>query len=65
VHIEEDIKDHFYKELTPEQNKLAHADEWDFDSPNALDFDVMVEILRDLKQGYRIPIHLLLISPAN
>lgn len=45
-------KDHFYKSLTPEQNAIAHRDEYDFDSPDAIDFDVLVEILRDLKQGY-------------
>lgn len=45
-------KDSFYKTLTPEENAIAHADEYDFDSPLAIDFDVLVKLLRDLKKGY-------------
>jgi hypothetical protein len=48
------VKDSFYKTLTPEQSKLAFANEYDFDSPSSIDFDVLVEKLRDLKQGYRV-----------
>ncbi|KAL1955283.1 hypothetical protein VTO42DRAFT_8815 [Malbranchea cinnamomea] len=50
------VMDHFYKELTPEQNAIAHADEFDFDSPDAIDFDILVEVLRDLKQGRKVEI---------
>ena len=45
------IKDSFYKTLTPEQNAIAHANEYDFDCPDSIDFDVLVQTLRDLKQG--------------
>ncbi|KAI9745601.1 MAG: Uridine kinase [Claussenomyces sp. TS43310] len=51
--------DSFYKTLTPEQSKLAFRNEWDFDSPDSIDFDLLVERLRDLKSGKRaeIPIY--------
>ncbi|CAM1511053.1 Fc.00g085660.m01.CDS01 [Cosmosporella sp. VM-42] len=51
--------DSFYKTLTPEQSKLAFANEWDFDSPEAIDFDTLVETLRNLKAGKRadIPVY--------
>ncbi|KAI4123711.1 MAG: hypothetical protein LQ338_005129 [Usnochroma carphineum] len=51
--------DSFYKILTPEQHALAHRNEYDLDAPSAIDFDLMVERLRDLKQGRRaeIPIY--------
>lgn len=45
------LQDSFYKSLTPEQNALAHANEYDLDSPSSIDFDLLVEKLRDLKQG--------------
>ncbi|CCE33825.1 probable uridine kinase [Claviceps purpurea 20.1] len=43
--------DSFYKPLTTEQSKLAFANEHDFDSPDAMDFDTLVTRLRDLKAG--------------
>ncbi|KAM0561319.1 hypothetical protein ACHAPJ_003198 [Fusarium lateritium] len=63
--------DSFYKTLTPEQSKMAFANEYDFDSPEvctllcmrlfaqAIDFDTLVEKLRDLKAGKRaeIPVY--------
>ncbi|KAK7222019.1 hypothetical protein V2G26_010022 [Clonostachys chloroleuca] len=51
--------DSFYKTLTPAQSKLAFANEYDFDSPEAIDFDILVERLRDLKAGKRaeIPVY--------
>lgn len=44
-------KDSFYKVLTPEQSRAAFRNEFDFDSPDAIDFDILVDILRDLKRG--------------
>jgi uridine kinase len=41
----------FYKPLTPAQSVLAFKNEYDFDAPDAIDFDVLVEKLRDLKSG--------------
>lgn len=51
--------DSFYKTLTPEQNKLAHLNEYDFESPQSIDFDLLYEKLKDLKQGKKadIPIY--------
>ena len=51
--------DAFYKSLTPEQNALAHQNEWDLDSPASIDFDLLVEKLKDLKLGKRtdIPVY--------
>lgn len=51
--------DSFYKTLTPEQNALAHRNEYDLDSPDSIDFDLLVEKLIDLKQGKRtdIPVY--------
>ena len=44
-------KDSFYKALTPSQHALAHKNEYDLDSPEAMDFDLLVKCLEDLKQG--------------
>lgn len=44
--------DSFYKPLTPEESKAAFRNEYDFDSPEAIDFDLLVERLRELKAGY-------------
>ena len=43
--------DSFYKVLTPEQHLKAFANEWDFDAPEAIDFDVLVDRLQTLKEG--------------
>lgn len=43
--------DSFYKPLTPEQSAAAFRNEYDFDAPEAIDFDVLVERLRDVKAG--------------
>ncbi|KAF8477561.1 uridine kinase family-domain-containing protein [Kalaharituber pfeilii] len=51
--------DSFYKSLTPEQSKLAFRNEYDFDSPDSIDFDILVERLNDLKMGRKadIPVY--------
>ncbi|CDM36300.1 hypothetical protein DTO013E5_6758 [Penicillium roqueforti] len=53
------VMDSFYKTLTPEQHHKAHANEYDFDCPESIDFDNLVETLRDLKKGKKanIPIY--------
>ncbi|KAF2121354.1 uridine kinase family-domain-containing protein [Lophiotrema nucula] len=43
--------DSFYKPLTPAQSKKAFSNDYDFDSPEAIDFDILVDRLRDIKQG--------------
>jgi hypothetical protein len=47
--------DCFYKVLTPEQSAAAFRNEYDFDSPDAVDFDILVQKLRDIKMGYGHP----------
>jgi len=42
----------FYKPLSPVESVLAFRNEFDFDAPDAIDFDVLVDRLRDLKSGY-------------
>ncbi|KAF2143766.1 uncharacterized protein K452DRAFT_317213 [Aplosporella prunicola CBS 121167] len=51
--------DSFYKPLTPEQSEKAYKNEYDFDSPEAIDFDVLVDRLRDIKEGKKadIPVY--------
>lgn len=48
----EHTQDSFYKALNPEQHAMAHRNEYDFDSPSSIDFDVLVDRLKDLKAGY-------------
>lgn len=43
--------DSFYKTLDEEASKKAFRCEYDFDAPDAIDFDVLVQRLRDLKAG--------------
>ncbi|KAL4754477.1 uridine kinase family-domain-containing protein [Aspergillus terricola var. indicus] len=50
------VMDSFYKSLNPEQHAKAHRNEFDFDSPDSIDFDVLVQCLRDLKQGKKVDI---------
>ena len=47
-----ELQDAFYRPLTPEQSAKAFKNEYDFDSPKAIDFDILVDRLRDLKEGY-------------
>ncbi|GAT28165.1 uridine kinase [Aspergillus luchuensis] len=53
------VMDSFYKSLSPEDHARAHRNQYDFDCPESLDFDVLVQTLRDLKQGKKadIPIY--------
>ncbi|CCG81185.1 Uridine kinase [Taphrina deformans PYCC 5710] len=48
--------DSFYKVLTKEQSELAFKSQYDFDHPDALDWDLLFEILRNLKSGKRVEI---------
>ncbi|KAL2800048.1 uridine kinase family-domain-containing protein [Aspergillus keveii] len=50
------VMDSFYKSLTPEQHIKAHANQFDFDSPDSIDFDALVQCLGDLKQGKKVEI---------
>ncbi|KAI5117967.1 hypothetical protein M0805_001628 [Coniferiporia weirii] len=52
-------QDSFYKEHTPEELKLAFANQYDFDHPDAIDMTEFASCLSDLKKGRQtnIPIY--------
>jgi uridine kinase len=45
--------------LTPEESQRAFRNDYDFDSPDAYDFDILVEKLKEIKSGARaeIPVY--------
>ncbi|KAI1277108.1 uridine kinase [Xylaria sp. FL0933] len=51
--------DSYYKPLDPESSKKAFMNEYDFDSPEAIDFDALLGTLKDLKAGKRaeVPVY--------
>ncbi|XP_072000172.1 uridine-cytidine kinase-like 1 [Engystomops pustulosus] len=51
--------DCFYKILTKEQQDLAARNEYNFDHPDAFDFDLLVSVLRKLKKGksVKVPVY--------
>ena len=48
--------DSFYKPLSPEQIKMAHASNYNFDHADAFDLDLCYEKLKDLKAGKYVEI---------
>ncbi|KAH9491325.1 Uridine-cytidine kinase-like 1 [Dermatophagoides farinae] len=48
--------DSFYKVLNDEQQELARKNEYNFDHPDAFDFDLLIETLRKLKDGKRVDV---------
>lgn len=42
--------------MNEEQHKLAHLNEYNFDHPDAFDFDLMIETLKKLKEGKRVDV---------
>ncbi|KAF7846029.1 hypothetical protein BT93_L5526, partial [Corymbia citriodora subsp. variegata] len=51
--------DSFYRPLDKEQSQAAFRNEYDFDSPEAIDFDVLVDKLAEIKAGKKadIPVY--------
>ncbi|XP_006037907.2 uridine-cytidine kinase-like 1 [Alligator sinensis] len=51
--------DSFYKVLNKEQQELAACSEYNFDHPDAFDFDLLVSVLRKLKKGksVKVPVY--------
>ncbi|KAF2239951.1 uridine-cytidine kinase-like protein-like 1 [Viridothelium virens] len=51
--------DSFYKTLKPEESEKAFRNDYDFDAPDAIDFDILVERLREIKEGKKadIPVY--------
>ncbi|KAF9907533.1 hypothetical protein EC991_010829 [Linnemannia zychae] len=48
--------DSFYKDLTPEEVEIAHRNDWDFDSPNSYDYDLLLETVTKLKEGKMVDV---------
>lgn len=48
--------DSFYKVLNEEEHKLAHQNKYNFDHPDAFDFDLLIETVRKLKEGKRVEV---------
>ncbi|XP_019738282.1 uridine-cytidine kinase-like 1 [Hippocampus comes] len=48
--------DSFYKVLTKEEQELAANNEYNFDHPDAFDFELLVNVLRKLKKGKSIKV---------
>ncbi|SCV03943.1 LAME_0H14488g1_1 [Lachancea meyersii CBS 8951] len=48
--------DNFYKPLTPEQHELAVNNQFDFDTPDAVDLDLAYECIKSLKEGKKTSI---------
>ena len=44
--------DSYYRPLSPDESKSAFRNEYDFDAPKAIDFELLVDHLRDIKSGY-------------
>ncbi len=44
------------KVLNEEQHKLAHNNEYNFDHPDAFDFDLLNETIKKLKEGRRVDV---------
>ncbi|XP_023560029.1 uridine-cytidine kinase-like 1 isoform X4 [Octodon degus] len=51
--------DSFYKVLTPQQQEQAACNNFNFDHPDAFDFDLIISTLKKLKQGrsVQVPIY--------
>lgn len=45
-------QDSYYKPLTSEESIKAFKNEFDFDHADAIDFDRLVNDLRDIKEGW-------------
>lgn len=51
--------DNFYNPLSPEQRIQAYNSEYDFDTPESLDLDLLVDCVKSLKNGNRteVPVY--------
>ncbi|KAG0001493.1 hypothetical protein BGZ80_007410 [Entomortierella chlamydospora] len=48
--------DSFYRDLTEEELEIAHRNDWDFDSPNSYDYDLLLETITKLKEGKKVDV---------
>ncbi|SNX82820.1 related to uridine kinase [Melanopsichium pennsylvanicum] len=49
-------QDAYYKSLTPEQSKMAFQEQYDFDHPDAFDYDILKKCIKDLRQSKAVEI---------
>ncbi len=49
-------QDAYYKSLSPEESKMAFAEQYDFDHPNAFDYDILKQCIKDLRKGKAVEI---------
>ncbi|XP_062611594.1 uridine-cytidine kinase-like 1 [Saccostrea cucullata] len=48
--------DSFYKVLGPKEHERAEQNEYNFDHPDAFDFDLLIKTLRRLKEGKKVEV---------
>lgn len=48
--------DSFYKVLNEKQHQLADNNEYNFDHPDAFDFDILLTTLHRLKEGRKVEV---------
>ncbi|CAH1255284.1 UCKL1 [Branchiostoma lanceolatum] len=48
--------DSFYKVLTPEEKELANQSDYNFDHPDAFDFELLFDTLKKLKRGRNVEV---------
>lgn len=48
--------DSFYKVLNEKQHEIAHNNEYNFDHPDAFDFDLLCTTLERLKEGRKVEV---------
>ncbi|CBQ72255.1 related to URK1-uridine kinase [Sporisorium reilianum SRZ2] len=49
-------QDAYYKSLSAEESKLAFQEQYDFDHPDAFDYDILKQCIKDLRQGKAVEI---------
>lgn len=59
------LSDNFYKALNEEESARAHASNYDFDHPDAVDMDLLVEKLTSLKEGKKTEVQVYSFSKHN
>lgn len=48
--------DSFYKVLNEKQHEIADRNEYNFDHPDAFDFDLLISTLQRLKEGRKVEV---------
>lgn len=48
--------DSFYKVLNEKQREIANKNEYNFDHPDAFDFDLLINTIQRLKEGRKVEV---------